>query len=134
MLDLDYVITIHDEILAELGGLAGFAAGGRGGVEAALQRIENHAHYNGLDDVFGIAAMYAVAIAKGHVFNDANKRTGLTCCLTYLEREGFEIPRTPDLEEAMVAIAEDTIDYEIFASYLSTVWSLSHPSSEYIER
>ncbi|MGN7981296.1 type II toxin-antitoxin system death-on-curing family toxin [Burkholderia sp. 22313] len=41
-------------------------------------------HYAGLDDVFGIAATYAVAIARGHVFNDANKRTGLTCALTYM--------------------------------------------------
>ncbi|WOD18813.1 hypothetical protein [Paraburkholderia kirstenboschensis] len=64
MLDLDYVVTVHDEIRAELGGLAGYAAGGRGGVEAAPQRIENHAHYNGLDDVFGIAAMYAVQLPK----------------------------------------------------------------------
>ncbi|CAH2914582.1 MAG: unnamed protein product [uncultured Paraburkholderia sp.] len=54
--------------------------------------------------------------------------------MTYLEREGFEIPRTADLEEAMVAIADNTIDYEIFASYLSAVWSLSNPSSEYIEK
>ncbi|WP_261318313.1 type II toxin-antitoxin system death-on-curing family toxin [Burkholderia cepacia] len=52
---------------------------GRGGVESALHRVENHAHYAGLDDVFGIAATYATAIARGHVFNDANKRTGLTC-------------------------------------------------------
>jgi death on curing protein len=57
VLELDYVITTHDEILAELGGLPGFAAGGRGGVEPALTRVENHAYYNGIDDVFGIAAM-----------------------------------------------------------------------------
>ncbi|WP_240922320.1 type II toxin-antitoxin system death-on-curing family toxin [Burkholderia cepacia] len=79
MLDLDYVVTIHDEIIRDLGGLSGFAHAGRGGVESALHRVENHAHYAGLDDVFGIAATYATAIARGHVFNDANKRTGLTC-------------------------------------------------------
>jgi death-on-curing protein len=68
MLDLDYVITIHDEILAKYGGLPGFASGGRGGVEAAIQRVGNHVFYAGLNDVFGIAAAYAVAIARGHVF------------------------------------------------------------------
>ncbi len=104
MLDLDYVVTIHDAILSELGGLAGFAAGGLGGVDAALARVENHAYYNGDDDVFGIAAMYAAAIARGHVFNDANKRTGLTCCLTFLEREGYPIPRTLDLEEVTCSL------------------------------
>jgi death-on-curing protein len=27
-----------------------------------------HAHYAGLDDVFGIAGLYAEAVARGHVF------------------------------------------------------------------
>ncbi len=122
MLDLDYVITIHDEILIDLGGLPGFAAGGRGGVEAALVRIENHAHYNGVTDVFGIAAMYTVAIAREHVFNDANKRTGLACALTYLERENITIRRTPELEEVVVDVAKGDIDHEMFASFLYGIW------------
>jgi death-on-curing protein len=130
VLDLDYVVTIHDAIISKLGGLAGLAAGGLGGVDAALARVENHAYYNGDDDVFGIAAMYAVAIARGHVFNDANKRTGLTCCLTYLEREGFPIPRTPDLEEVTVLVARGEVGHELFAAYLSTLWFESRPPSE----
>ncbi|WP_157379177.1 hypothetical protein [Burkholderia ubonensis] len=40
MLDLDYVITIHDEIIRDLGGLA---HSGRDGVKATLHRVENHA-------------------------------------------------------------------------------------------
>ncbi|AJX15979.1 type II toxin-antitoxin system death-on-curing family toxin [Burkholderia ubonensis] len=125
MLDLDYVITIHDEIIRDLGGLGGFAHGGRGGVEAALHRVENHAHYAGLDDVFGIAATYATAIARGHVFNDANKRTGLTCALTYLEQQGITIPRLADLEEIMVEVADGQVTSEELAEYLSAVWELS---------
>ncbi|WP_254600479.1 Fic family protein [Achromobacter kerstersii] len=82
MLDSQFFIAIHDEILAETGGLPGLAGGGVGAVEAALFRIEMHAHYAGLDDVFGIAGLYAEAVARGHVFNDANKRTALTCALT----------------------------------------------------
>jgi len=51
LLDVDFVITVHDEIILEFGGLAGFAGGGRGAVESALQRVANHAPYAGLDDV-----------------------------------------------------------------------------------
>lgn len=127
MLDLDYVITTHDEILLELGGLAGFAGGGRGGVESALARVDNHAHYNGIDDVFGIAAMYTVAIARGHVFNDANKRTGLACALAYLKQEGLTIPRTPELEHVVVEVARGAVDHEMFASYLSALWLSAEP-------
>lgn len=127
MLDLDYVITIHDEILAKYGGLPGFASGGRGGVEAAIQRVGNHVFYAGLNDVFGIAAAYAVAIARGHVFNDGNKRTGLACALTYLEMEGIAIGELADLEEVMVDVANGTVDQGEFAEYLGTVWLASQP-------
>lgn len=122
MLDVDYVITIHDEIIFEFEGLAGFAHSGRGGVEAALARIENHAAYAGVDDVFAIAALYAVAIAKGHVFNDGNKRTGLTCALTYLLEQGIFIPEAPQFEDIMVDVADGKIDHEELASVFSALW------------
>lgn len=72
MPDVDFVIAVHDEIFAETCGLIGFAGGGHGRVESAIQRVDNHASYAGLDDVLGIAAPYALAIAKGHVFNDVH--------------------------------------------------------------
>jgi len=122
LLDVDFVITIHDEILKELGGLPGLAYGGRGGVEAALLRVEHHAIYNGLNDVFGIAAMYGVAIASGHVFNDANKRTALACTLTYLAREGYQIPQTPELEDIIVEVAQGHLGGEQFADYLYSIF------------
>lgn len=124
MLDPQFVIAIHDEILAETGGLPGLAGGGIGGVEAALFRVEMHARYAGLDDVFGIASLYAEAIARGHVFNDANKRTALTCALTYLYRQGIEIPRIAELEEIVVMLAANQISGADFADFLNTVWAL----------
>jgi len=126
MLDLDFVVTVHDEIIAKLGGLAGYAGGGIGGVESALARVENHALYAGLDDVFGIAALYAEAIACGHVFNDANKRTGLACALAYLDEQGFEVRDDSVLENATVWLAEGEMSREDFANLLSI---LSHPQA-----
>lgn len=128
MLDLDSVITVHDEIIAEFIGIPGFAHGGRTGVAGALARVEAHIQYANLDDIFGIAALYAVAIAKGHVFNDGNKRTGLTCALTYLEQQGVFIPKHPEFEQAMVEIAEGELDYEAFAEILSLLWQQDRES------
>lgn len=125
MLDLDFVIAVHDEILGELGGLPGFAGGDSGRLEAALERVANQAYYNGIDDVFGIAAMYAVAIARGHPFADANKRTGLACCLTYLDQQGYPIPEVPEFEDAMVGVAEGQIDHDLFSAFISTLWETS---------
>lgn len=115
LLDADFVITIHDEIIREFDGLAGLAGGGRGAVESALARVNNHAHYAGLDDVLGIAALYAQAIARGHVFNDGNKRTALTCAISYLERQGLRIKKDPILEEATVMLASGVWTQDDFA-------------------
>ncbi|MFD4838297.1 hypothetical protein ACFWP0_12400 [Achromobacter sp. NPDC058515] len=65
LLDLDYVIGVHDEIILQLGGTPGFANGGRGGVEAALKRIEMHQHYAGVDDVFSMLEDAVVYLAEG---------------------------------------------------------------------
>jgi|SRR5690625_1501152 len=122
MLDISYVITIHDEIIKNFGGLPGYGRGGVGAIESALARIESHIHYEDVADVFLIAALYAVAIARGHIFNDGNKRTGLTCALAYLYQQDVHIPETPQLEEIMVDVASGDIDAETLADIFSTLW------------
>lgn len=121
-LDAAFAVTIHDRIIAKTGGLPGLAGGGLGGVEAALHRVETYAQYEGLDDVFDIAAMYAEAITRGHVFNDGNKRTALTCALSYLEQQGVNVKRARLLEEMTVWLAAGEVDRHAFAWLL---WRLS---------
>ncbi len=69
--------------------------------------------------------MYAAAIARGHVFNDGNKRTALVCALAYLSVQGFDLASTVDIEddlvEVMVEVAEGKIDREELADYLAVV-------------
>src|SRR5690625_1524081 len=122
MLDIDYVITIHDEIIKNFGGLPGHGRGGVGAIESALARVQSHVLYEGVADVFLIAALYAVAIARGHVFNDGYKRTGLTCALAYLYQQDVYIPEAPELEEIMVDVASGDIDAETLADIFSTLW------------
>lgn len=126
LLEVEYVIAVHDEILAEYPGLKGFGQNGRGKLESALGRIENHANYAGLDDIFGIAALYAVAIAKGHAFLDANKRTALVCALAYLALQGQKLERSDqldaDLVEVMVDVAEGKMGQEDLADYLAAIY------------
>jgi death on curing protein len=129
LLDTDFVVTIHDEIIRDLGGLPGFAGGGREGVVSALGRIETHAYYAGLDDVFGIAAMYALAIARGHVFNDANKRTALACALAYLKQQGIDIPKHAELEDLTVELAKGELSSDEFGLALSIFADLNGQAS-----
>lgn len=115
MLECDFVVAVHDAIIADMGGLPGLGQRGIDGVEAALSRVTHHIEYGGLSDVFGIAALYAEAIARGHAFSDGNKRTALTCALTYLQRQGFPIPKHPALEEIMVELAEGRLGHSVLA-------------------
>ena len=124
MLDLDFVVAVHDEIIREFGGLPGYAGGGIASVQSALDRIQNHALYAELDDVLGIAALYAEAIARGHVFNDANKRTGLTCAIAYLAQQGIHVRKDPVLEDVTVMLAEGTWTREDFAWVLGRLAGL----------
>ena len=85
-LSAEQVITLHDAVLGETGGLAG--SGHRGpryeGVDAAVQAVKN-SYY---DTVEELAAAYAVYIVQGHVFADGNKRTGAAALLTFLYANG----------------------------------------------
>lgn len=102
MIDVHFVLTIHDEILEQ-------TAVGCAGVNlerlcATLGRIDSQLHYNETCDAFLIAAWYGIALAKGHAFVDGNKRTALAVMLSFLEIQGIGIcPNTP-LDDLMVDI------------------------------
>ena len=121
MLSAKEVIAIHDLIIAKGGGLAGDH--GINAVEGALSRVMNHIAYAGMDDVFEIAAMYAVAIARGHVFNDANKRTALVSALTYLDREGISVKQSLQLEDVMLDVAQGVLDEKGLSEVLFALYT-----------
>jgi death-on-curing protein len=65
--------------------------------QSALGRIDNAIVYDGLDDIFEIAAKYAASIAIAHALPDANKRTGLIVALEYLLLNEYELTSDNDL-------------------------------------
>jgi len=113
MIDAKRVIEIHDSILSSEPGLHGDH--GIDPLEGALSRVSTRIDYEGLEDIFEIAAMYAVALARGHVFNDANKRTALVTALTYLDLQGCEVQRNDVLEDIMVDVAEGILSQKELA-------------------
>ena len=88
-------------------------------LEGALGRIDNAICYEGLDDVFEIAAKYTISIAVSHAFSDANKRTGLAVGLEYLSLNDYEIEIEDDnLADVMV----DTVLGKINAKDLADIF------------
>ena len=91
------VIAFHDRILQRFPGVAGMSDPGR--AEALIYRVQNRKHYEGITDVFELAATYWVAIARGHIFNDGNKRTAFFVTMTFLYRNGIRIRDTGNMPE-----------------------------------
>ena len=72
LLSVDHIIAIHDEVLElhELQGVAGDKS-----LEGALSKVDNRLKYGLMEDIYSLAASYAVAVSQAHCFNDGNKRT-----------------------------------------------------------
>lgn len=105
------VIAFHDRILQRLPGVAGMPDPGR--AEALIYRVQNRTHYEGITDVFELAATYWVAIACGHIFNDGNKRTAFFVTMTFLYRNGIKICDNDNTLENLTveaATGEKTVD------------------------
>ncbi|KPF77350.1 death-on-curing protein [Blastomonas sp. AAP25] len=77
----DVVLALHDEQVAEHGGLSGIRDLAL--VESALGRPLNLAAY-GNPDAADLAAAYAFGLARNHPFSDGNKRTAAVVALTFL--------------------------------------------------
>ena len=89
--DVSVVLALHDEHLAEHGGLAGLKD--RAALEAALSRAVNKATY-GTPDAAALAAAYAYGISRNHPFADGNKRTSLVTAELFLALNGFALNAT----------------------------------------
>lgn len=115
------VLKIHDLVLLRYGGCPGCPNPER--VSALLARVRNYEFYEGLTDVFALAAMYWVAISKGHVFADGNKRTAVAVCFLFLRRNGIVPYNRPDLEEVAVKVASDQLTASELAEYLRSCFA-----------
>jgi death-on-curing protein len=90
-IDLEVVLAIHDEQLAEHGGQTGVRD--RGLLESALARPQNQFAY-GEHALPRLAASYAFGISRNHPFLDGNKRTSLVVAELFLVLNGLELTAT----------------------------------------
>nr|WP_318384305.1 type II toxin-antitoxin system death-on-curing family toxin [uncultured Enterobacter sp.] len=111
------VIAFHDRILRVLPGVAGMPDPGR--AEAIIYRVQKRYHYENVSDLYELAATYWVAIARGHIFNDGNKRTAFFVTMAFLARNGVGIiDEGTLLEELTVEAATGARTCSELAGYL----------------
>ena len=89
------VIEINAFILSTEPGMKGTVDVSK--LQGALSRIDNAIVYEGLDDIFEIAAKYTASNVVSHACPDAIKRTGLAVALEYLSLNDYEITEDNEL-------------------------------------
>ncbi|MEO0550125.1 MAG: type II toxin-antitoxin system death-on-curing family toxin [Pseudomonadota bacterium] len=110
------IIILHDESLADHGGLPGFRDENL--LDSALARPENLFHY-GEPELADLAAEYAFGIVRNHPFLDGNKRAGFLSAATFLLINGQMLRASEaDATNMTLALAASEIDAEAYAAWL----------------
>lgn len=97
----DVALAVHDEQIAEHGGLAGIRDMTL--VESALARPKHLAVYD-KPDAAALAAAYAYGVARNHGFVDGNKRTAFVVAVLFLLDNGFALTAS-DAEAVRIMLA-----------------------------
>ena len=115
-ISVEDIVFIHDSVIEpeELQGLAKDKS-----LEATIARIENRLKYGFINDVFELAALYALVLSTGHCFNDANKRTAANVMDVCLTLNGVELNYDAEtLGDKIILLAQEKLDEFQFARWL----------------
>jgi len=109
-LTVEDVLALHEDQVQRFGGSAGIRDAGA--LESAVATPA--ASFDGKflhEDLFQVAAAYALHIAENQPFIDGNKRTGLNAALVFLDVNGWVVA-DPDMRlyDAMMALSSGSLD------------------------
>jgi death-on-curing protein len=113
------IYAIHDEQIAEHGGLAGVRD--KTLLLSALARPQNLEAY-GNPDIADLAAAYAAGIARNHPFLDGIKRTAIVVAGgVFLPLNGYElVADNREIVRVMLAVAEGLMADAELAAWFRT--------------
>ncbi len=112
----EFILALHDELLADFGGSPGLHDEGL--LESALARPANLFAY-GKPTVFDLAAAYAFGIIANHPFIDGNKRTGFMGAYVFLGRNGYFLTASEsDATATTLALASKEMTEPQYAHWL----------------
>ena len=109
------VMAIHDQQIAEHGGLDGVRDAGV--IHSALARPQNLLAY-GNPDLAALAAAYAFGLSRNHGFVDGNKRVAFVVAETFLNLNGVNLTATDEaVVTTMLAVAAGQMTEEALAEW-----------------
>ncbi len=111
------LMSLHEEQIAEHGGLRGFRDEGL--LESALVRPQQILHYREDASLAELAAAYGFGIARNHPLADGNKRAAYLAIDTFCRLNGWAI-KTSQVEvvQAMLALAASDMTEEQLTAWI----------------
>lgn len=111
------LLLLHNETLAEHGGLAGVRDLGL--LDSALARPRNLHAYEPESDLARLAAAYGFGLARNHPFNDGNKRAAFLAIGLLLQINGLELTADPAESIAVIlSLAEGSLSETKLAEWI----------------
>lgn len=115
--NLQALIYLHAESLAEYGGLGGIRDESL--LESALHRPLNLYKYEQERDIAKLAAAYGFGVVRNHPFIDGNKRAGFLAVGLFLTLNGFSLSAFQlQATNIILALAEGKINEDEFYQWL----------------
>jgi death-on-curing protein len=112
----DFVLALHERLLADYGGQPGIRDGGL--LESALARPRQVLAYDE-PDIAALATAYASGIIRNHPFVDGNKRVGFMAAYVFLGLNGLELTAPePEATRAVLDLAAGQSTDAQFAQWL----------------
>jgi len=116
------VVELHDEALRRHGGATGIRD--LGGLISAVTAPKNHWHYSS-GDIFDLAAVLLVHLARNHPFVDGNKRAAAASAIAFLALNGILLETNEAiLEDATLRAAQGHIEEDALAESLRSLPTL----------
>ncbi len=112
--------AIHADLMAQHGGLRGIRD--ENALESVLVRPRNRWAHDAKVDIAALAAAYGFGIARGHPYNDGNKRSAFMLPYVLLGLNGWELePSEADVVQRMVALADHPLTEDALTDWIRTV-------------
>ena len=118
VLSKEQVITIHEQLIAETGGISGLRDEGilESALYAPFQTFGNVEPYPSLQQK---AARLGFGLIMDHPFIDGNKRTGTHTMLVFLALNNIELEYTQqELSETIMQIAAGNYSFEYLFKWI----------------
>jgi death-on-curing protein len=116
-IDKQALLLLHNESIAEHGGLAGLRDEGL--LDSALARPQNLKVYDPDADMAALAAAYGMGLARNHPFADGNKRAAFLSVGLFLALNGWRLVATPlEATQIMLGVASGELEEDAFAAWL----------------